>query len=223
MPWMRDHAVWLRLTALVVLLVAVGVLSLVADVPSVATVRGRVERAGPVGPVLFVLTYAAVTLAPLPKNVLSAAAGAVFGLAEGVALVYVAALLGAAAAFGLGRGLGRAAVERLSGGRLARIDAMLSRRGMTAVLVARLVPVVPFTALNYAAGLVSVRRRDYAVGTAVGIIPGTVAYVAVGSYASAPGSWPFEVALGGLVLLSLAGVGFAVRRRRAGNAGGDRR
>lgn len=56
----------------------------------------------------------------------------------------------------------------------------------------RLVPIVPFTAINYTAGLTGVRLRDYTLGTAVGIIPGTVANVALGTCGSTPGpgrSW----------------------------------
>lgn len=77
--------------------------------------------------------------------------------------------------------MGRDAVERLTGTRLERVDQLLARRGLLAVLAVRLVPLVPFTAINYAAGLSTGRRRDYAWGTAVGIIPGTLSYVALGS------------------------------------------
>ncbi len=101
-----------------------------------------------------------------------------FGLAAGIAIVLVAAVLGAIVAFGLGRTLGRDAVQRFTGTRVARVDALLRRRGILAVIGLRLVPVVPFTAVNYAAGLTSVGVRDYVLGTAVGIVPGTVAYVA---------------------------------------------
>ena len=131
---------------------------------------------------MFVVVYAVSTLAPLPKNVFSAAAG----LVVGVLVVLVGAVLGAVAAFWLGRLLGRDAVERLSGARIARVDALLRRRGVLALIAVRLVPVLPFTAINYAAGLSVVRTRDYLIGTSVGIIPGTIAYVTLGSYGSSP-------------------------------------
>ncbi len=134
----------------------------------------------------------------------------------GVALVLVAALLGAVGAFGLGRVLGRDAVERLTGARVARLDGLLRRRGLIAVIGMRLIPVLPFTAINYAAGLTAVRIRDYVIGTAVGIVPGTVAFVALGAYGSSPGSWPFILAVIALVGLTAGGAALARRHPRTG-------
>ncbi|MGA8211535.1 MAG: TVP38/TMEM64 family protein [Nocardioidaceae bacterium] len=216
----RQRLTWWRPTLLVALLGVGAVLAWRTELPTADRLKQVVDEAGVLGPVAFVTVYAAATLAPLPKNVLSAVAGAVFGLPVGVALVYVAALLGAGAAFWLGRVLGQPTVERLTGARVARLDALLARRGLVAVLGARLVPVVPFTALNYGAGLTSVRGRDYLLGTALGIVPGTVAYVAVGSFAGTPGSWPFVVAVASLLLLSLGAVTLALRRRAAGQSAG---
>ncbi len=136
-----------------------------------------------------------------------------FGLVVGV-LVLVGAVLGASAAFWLGRLLGRDAVERLSGARIARVDALLRRRGVLALIAVRLVPVLPFTAINYAAGLSVLRTRDYLIGTSVGIIPGTIAYVTLGSYGSSPGSWPFLIALIVLVVLTAGGTVLARRSHR---------
>lgn len=81
------------------------------------------------------------------------------------------------------------------------------------MVVVRLVPVVPFTAINYTAGLTGIRFWHYTLGTALGIVPGTVAYVALGTYGTTPGSWPFLVAAGALVLLSVGGL-LATRGRR---------
>jgi uncharacterized membrane protein YdjX (TVP38/TMEM64 family) len=161
--------------------------------------------------VLFGLLYAVATLAPLPKNVFAALAGLLFGLVEGVVVVLLAALLGASAAFWLGKLLGREAVERFTGARVARVGALLRRRGLLAVLAVRLVPVLPFTAINYAAGLTAVRTRDYIIGTAIGIIPGTIAFVALGAYGTTPGSWPFLIAV--LVLAGLTAGGAALARQ----------
>lgn len=208
-----TRGVWMRLAALALLVAAGGLVAVLVGLPDPQQLRADIAVAGPVAPVLFVLLYAVVTLAPLPKNVFAALAGVLFGLVWGVVMVLLAALLGAVAAFGLGRLLGRDAVERFTGARVARVDALLRRRGLLAVIAVRLVPVLPFTAINYAAGLTAVRPRDYAIGTAVGIIPGTIAYVALGAYGTTPGSWPFLVAV--LVLVALtAGGAVLVRRSR---------
>jgi uncharacterized membrane protein YdjX (TVP38/TMEM64 family) len=205
-----------RLGVFVLLLGAAAVAAATVGVPDLDQLRTDVADAGPVW---FALVYAVATLAPLPKNMLSVAAGLVFGLVAGVVLVLVAAVLGATVAFGLGRVLGREAVERFTGARVARIDAAVRRRGLIAVIGLRLVPVLPFTAINYAAGLTAVRVRDYLLGTAVGIVPGTVAYVALGAYGSTPGEWPFIVAVVLLVALS-AGGAVLVRRRRGADRSG---
>jgi uncharacterized membrane protein YdjX (TVP38/TMEM64 family) len=214
-----GRAVRVRLAVLGVVVAAAVVVAVVVGLPDVESLRAGIAAAGPAAPVLFVLLYAVATLAPLPKNVLSTVAGVLFGLVPGVALVLLAALLGAAGAFGLGRLLGRGAVERFTGARVARVDELLRRRGLLAVIGVRLVPVVPFTAVNYAAGLTAVRIRDYALGTALGIIPGTIAFVALGAYGSSPGSWPFVVAVVALVGLTAGGAVVARRSRRRSAVG----
>jgi len=208
--------VWLRAIALAAVVAVAVLVAAVVGVPDVERLRADVAAAGAAAPALFVLLYAVATLAPLPKNVLSTLAGVLFGWVPGVALVLVAALLGAVGAFGLGRVLGRDAVERLTGARVARLDGLLRRRGLIAVIGVRLIPVLPFTTINYAAGLTAVRIRDYVIGTAVGIVPGTVAFVALGAYGSSPGSWPFVLAVIVLVGLTAGGAALARRHRRRG-------
>ncbi len=164
-PRPSGRAAWARLFALVAILAAAGVTAAVVGLPDAQQIRMRSTAAGPAAPVFFGLLYATVTLLPLPKNVFAALAGVLFGLVLGVVVVLLAAFLGAAA-FALSRVLGRDAVERITGARVARVDALLNRRGIPAVIAVRLVPILPFTAINYAAGLTSVRTRDYAIGTA---------------------------------------------------------
>ncbi len=171
------------------------------------------RQSGVWGPVLFVLGYALITLAPVPKGVLSAAAGVAFGFGTAATLVYIAALLGAAVAFIIGRALGRGAVERLTGTRIERIERVLARRGLLAVITVRLIPLIPFTVINYTAGLSTVRRRDYALGTAVGIIPGTLSYVALGS-GIASGDYGLVVGAGVVLVLLSVLAGRRLLRRR---------
>lgn len=216
-PGSRTSVV-LRAIALglfVAVAVAVGVL---VPLPPLDEVQQAVADQGWAGGVVFALLYAAITLTPAPKNVLSVAAGLVFGFWLALALVYLGALLGAAIAFGLGRWLGRDAVERYTGARVARLDELVRRRGLAAVIGVRLIPVIPFTAINYGAGLTAVRRRDYALGTALGIIPGTVAYVALGAFGLELG-WPAWVAIGVLGALTVGGAIWAERGRRTRRTG----
>lgn len=207
-----------RLLLLLLFVALVGTVGFFFAPTDLQAVRDWAAGLGAGGALLFVLGYAALTLTPVPKNLLTIAAGLVWGFWLAVALVYVGALLGAAASFVIGRALGREAVERLTGARVARLDAALAHRGLLAVLGARLVPVIPFTLINYGAGLTAVRPRDYALGTAIGIIPGSAAYVALGAFGLELGP-PFWVALAVLGVLVLGGVVAAALLRRRGGAG----
>lgn len=200
-----------RLSVLAVLVSGAVVLSAMIDLPDRSQIRSLADQ-GSWGLAVFVLSYATLTLLPLPKNALSAAAGFVYGIGAGVALVWVAAVLGAVAAFWLGRWLGRDVVVRVIGRRLDRLDALVVSHGAASVLVARLIPVVPFTAVNYGSGVTAIGFRSYLVGTTIGIVPGTVAYVAFGAYGTRPTSWPFLAAAGALAALTLGGAWFARRR-----------
>lgn len=202
-----------RLLALAVLVAVVVALAVVIDVPSVAELRRQYEGTGLLGGLAFALLYAGLSLLPLPSAVLTLAAGAVFGIARGSLIVWVGATIGAVAAFYLGRLLGRDAVTHFTGSRLETVDAFLDRRGFVAVLVVRLIPLVPYTAFNYLSGLTRLRPLTYAGATMVGIIPGVVAYASLGAYGNRPGSWPFLTALAALAVLIVVGLIVARRRR----------
>lgn len=209
-PHTARHLV--RVVLLGLVLAAGAAMLWQAGLFDVDRLRALVVQAGPAAPVLFTLAYACVTLFPWPKNVLSALAGAVFGLAIGVALVWGAAMLGALLAFAMARRVDPDALDWATGRHRDRVHHLLDRNGTQAVLWGRLVPVAPFTAVNYVAGMSSVRARDYVLGTALGIIPGTVVYVAVGTFALArPGLLVWAV-LALLLLLLFAGAALARRR-----------
>lgn len=212
-----DGPLALRLTLLVVFVVLVIVLAVLIDVPSVGELRQQYAGTGLLGALAFSVVYALLSLLPLPTTVFTIAAGAVFGLFPGVPIVMLGASLGSVLAFYLGRLLGRDAVQRFTGTRAEALDTLLARRGFWAVLTARLIPIVPFIALNYLSGLTALRMSAYLPATVVGIVPATLAYVAVGAYGTEPGSWPFLTALAALVLLTVVGV-LANRVRRRSDA-----
>lgn len=200
----------LRLGILVAALLG-GVVALLAGAaPSATGVRELVESAPVAAPLVFVAVYALLTVGLVPGAIGSAAAGAIFGTAGGTCLVLAGATLGATGAFAVARLLGRDAVVGLAGRRALAADRWLRDRGLGGVLFLRLVPLFPFSAINYAAGLSGLRLRTYVVGTALGIAPGTVAYVGLGAGLDDPGSAGFLASLGLLAALTLAG--FAVLR-----------
>ena len=143
-----------------------------------------VESLGTLGPVVFVAGYAVGIVAFVPGSVLTLAAGAIFGLVEGVVYVFVAATLGSVLAFLVSRYLARARIEsRIEGNqRFRAIDQAVAREGRKIVFLLRLSPMFPFSLLNYALGLTRVSFADYVVAS-VGMIPGTVLYVYYGKLA----------------------------------------
>jgi uncharacterized membrane protein YdjX (TVP38/TMEM64 family) len=190
----------LRLAILGVVLVSAtaGVALLAAS--SGSTLAGVVEQSGVAGPIVYVAMYALLTVLLFPGTLITAAGGALFGAALAKPLTVV----GATAAFLIGRRLGRDQVEQIAGRRIGAADRWLSRRGLLAVLYLRLFPIVPFNALNYAAGVTAVTRRDYVVGTAIGIVPGAFAYAALGGSIDDPTSPAFLGAVGLVVALAVA-------------------
>ncbi len=217
-----SRAALIKAGALVLIVLGAVGLALMLGTPDIAAMRSRVDAAGMWGPVLFFALYAGLALIPCPKAVLTAAGGALFGLWAGAGLSLAGALVGAVISFGVGRLLGRDAVDRLIRGRMARVDALLAGHGLSAVLVVRLVPLVPFIAINYASGLSGVRFRHYVLGSALGMVPGSLAYAALGAYGTNP--WGLAAAGSALIVLVVGGSWWARRldTRRAGHSTEDR-
>jgi len=143
-----------------------------------------VESLGVGGGIAFIAIYTVATVAFLPGSILTLGAGVVFGVALGAVYVFVGASLGAIAAFLVGRYLARGWIhQKIEGNQtFVAIDEAVAREGFKIVLLTRLSPVFPFNLLNYAFGITGVSLKDYALGS-VGMIPGTVMYVYIGSLA----------------------------------------
>lgn len=127
-------------------------------------------------PVIFIAIYATATALAIPGSVLTLAGGALFGVFWGTVYNSIAANLGANAAFGVARLLGRDGVRTLAGDRLDALDRATEEHGFRGLLTLRLIPAVPFNALNFGAGLTAIPWPTYALSTLVGIFPGTLVY-----------------------------------------------
>ncbi len=169
-------------TVAVVVLVVAGLLLFGREVAGyLPQFSAWVDGLGVWGPVVFVLGYAVATVAFIPGSLLTLAGGAIFGLAEGTALVFVGASLGATGAFIASRYFVRGAIEKRVSAepRFAAIDRAVGREGFKIVLLLRLTPIVPFVLLNYALGLTRVKLGHYA-GAFIGMLPATLLYVYYG-------------------------------------------
>ncbi len=136
--------------------------------------------------IVFIVAYVLATVLMLPGSILTLAAGYLFGVVYGTALVSVSSVLGATAAFLVGRSLGRGWVREKIGadGRLAAIDKATEKRGFLVMVLLRLSPIFPFNVMNYLMSLTGMSLRNFALGSWLGMLPGTVLYVYLGSAAS---------------------------------------
>jgi len=132
------------------------------------------------GPFVFAVIYALAVTALVPGSAMTVAAGALFGTARGIITVSFASTLGAALSFLIARYLARGAVERWLGEneKFKKLDELSEKRGAAIVAVTRLVPLFPFTLLNYGFGLTRVRFSTYLFWSWLCMLPGTVLYVA---------------------------------------------
>ena len=155
----------------------VGALSLVRFTPvkdylTPGTLGRVLDTAGIWASLVFVVIYAVGVCLFIPGTLLTGLGAAIFGPYRGFIYVWIGAMLGAAAAFWIGRTLGREFAASLIGDRLRKYDDAIERNGFAAVLYLRLV-YFPFTPMNFGMGLTKVRFRDYIFGTGLGIIVGT--------------------------------------------------
>jgi uncharacterized membrane protein YdjX (TVP38/TMEM64 family) len=181
-----------------------------------------IDGLGAWGWAIFVGLYVVVTVLFLPAFLLTLGAGAVYGVLEGTALVSIGATLGATAAFFVGRYLARDWVAgRIEGHRKFRaLDEAVAREGWKIVGLTRLSPAFPFVLQNYLYGLTRVTPRDYILASWIGMIPGILLYVYLGSLAGSLASvgasghtrTPVEWALYGLGLAATVGVTVYVTR-----------
>ena len=145
----------------------------------VAWIRG----AGAGGATAFAIAYIAATVLLLPGSILTLGAGFAYGPALGLLLVSPVSVLAATAAFAVGRSFARGWVSRKVAGdlRFAAIDEAVGENGFKIVFLLRLSPLLPFNVLNFALGLTRVRPRDYILASFLGMLPGTLLYVYLGS------------------------------------------
>lgn len=137
------------------------------------------------GALLFVLAYVMATVSFVPGSLLTLGAGAIFGVWFGSVVVSAGSTIGAACAFLTGRYFARDWVAKKIAGneKFKAVDDAVAADGFKMTLLVRLSPVFPFNLINYAFGLTKVRFRDYVLASWIGMMPGTVMYVYLGSLA----------------------------------------
>ena len=171
------------------------------------SVVDSVQAMGPMGPVYFGLIYLVAEILAVPATPLTLSAGYLFGLAQGTAVVLLAATIAASVAFLVGKTFLRTWVEGLleENPKFAKIDRAVGKEGFKLLLLIRLSPIFPFALSNYLYGASSIDFASYFWGTLLGFAPGTIAYVYTGMVGKAltlgQGDQPWFVYAGGFTLL----------------------
>lgn len=176
-----KNGVWASLGLLAYLLVCyVGPIGVLMDEAAFTTFF---RNLGFVGALLFVVIFTGATTLGFPGNVLSVAAGAIFGLTWGTVWSVVGATLGATGAFWLARHTLHEMVNRRFGHHpmLKRLNRAIDHYPLNIVMAVRFTPLSPFSLVNFLFGLTSLNLKTYVLGTFIGIIPLSIAYAWLGA------------------------------------------
>ena len=212
-PFIKLGAFVLLVTGLLLILHARG-FDVIRITPM--QVRTFVLSYGAWAPLMYLLAYGQ-PLVPLPASVMTATAGLVFGTRWGIPAALTSATLRACTQFVVARLLGQEAVEKLlRGKKLSSLYQTTGRIGFKTVFLIRIIPSFPFDVQNYALGFSEVRFAPYALATAVGMIPGTVAFVYFGNSLTDMGRfWKMMLALVLIVACVIAQRIWSAKRRAA--------
>jgi uncharacterized membrane protein YdjX (TVP38/TMEM64 family) len=175
-------------------------------------VKAEILTWGIWGPVVYMSLYAFGPSFLVPGAVMTIAGGLAFGTFRGSVYSILGADAGALVAFAAGRFLGRSFVQRVVGGRFEKLLAHIGRHGFQIIFYLRLVPLIPYNALNLLAGASPITFRDYFWASVIGMVPGTILFAFLGDELWHPASPRFFLALS-LIAVCFAGGEFARRRR----------
>ncbi|MFZ2512294.1 MAG: TVP38/TMEM64 family protein [Gordonia sp. (in: high G+C Gram-positive bacteria)] len=175
--------------------------------PSIGRVRDWSDSVGPWFVVLFFAVNAIAIIGPIPRSAFTVMSGLLFGPIIGFTGSMVVAAIAVVVAFAAARRLGRERVQRyLDQPAVRAVEERLERRGWLAVGSLRLIPVVPFSLVNYASGLSSVRPAPYFVASVLGSAPGTAAVVFLGDALAGKASPVLIVVSGALFAVGVVGL-----------------
>lgn len=139
------------------------------------------ETMGGLAPIIYITLYTVATLLILPSTPLNLTGGAIFGTWWGTLWTTIAALAAAIAAFIFSRTVGRGFISQKLAGRWNAVDAEIRQGGLFYMFAVRLLPIVPYGVVNFAAGMTSIKFKDYFVGTLLGTLPGVLPFVMIGA------------------------------------------
>jgi uncharacterized membrane protein YdjX (TVP38/TMEM64 family) len=165
-------------------------------------------------PLIVLVAFTPAAIVMFPRPIITLFAVVAFGPWLGFAYSMTGILISALFTYWVGTRMDRSTVRRLAGPKLSRILDVLRRRGVVALTALRLVPLAPFTIEGIVAGAIRAPLRDFTIGTAIGMLPGTLAATVFGDQLEIALRDPSEVNLWivGGVALALLTATLLVRR-----------
>lgn len=139
------------------------------------------KKLGVWAPIIYILFYTIGTILILPSTPLNLSGGAIFGIWWGTLWTTLAAIIAAVIAFYYSRTIGREFIAHKFAKKIVAIDAEMQQGGLFYMFAIRLLPIIPYGIVNFAAGLTSISFRDYFTGTILGTLPGILPFVMMGS------------------------------------------
>ena len=179
-------------------------------------VRNQIDELGFWGPVLILALAILHAVVFYPAEIVDAAAGFAYGFFPALALMMVGWLLNGLVCWAIGRSIARPLLDRWFGAeRFERVERSIERGGPTLLIAMRLIPILPFSIVSYAAGAARVPLGRFLWTTAVGYLPITALSVYFGTRLEDLSLTDPLVVGSGLALLALLGVGHWTMRRQA--------
>jgi uncharacterized membrane protein YdjX (TVP38/TMEM64 family) len=179
-------------------------------------VRNQIDELGIWGPVLILALAVMHAIVFYPAEIVDAAAGFAYGFFPALALMTVGWLLNGVICWAIGRSIARPLLDRWFGAeRFERVERSIERGGPTLLIAMRLIPILPFSVVSYAAGAARVPLGRFVWTTAVGYLPITALSVYFGTRLEDISITDPLVIGSGLALLALLGAGHWTMRRQA--------
>lgn len=144
-------------------------------------IQAWLKSVGIWAPIAYIALYVVATVLVLPSTALNLTGGAIFGPWLGTVWTSLGAIIAAIVAFAFTRTVGREAIAKRLAGRWQAMDAQMRQGGLFYMFAIRLVPIMPYGLVNFAAGLTSISFKDYLLGTVIGTVPSVLPFVLLGS------------------------------------------
>ncbi|MDJ0843487.1 TVP38/TMEM64 family protein [Crocosphaera sp.] len=169
--------------AAIITIKQLGVLDAFSITQTLQNLLQWIQDLGTIGYLIFIIVYILSAVFLIPASILTLGAGVIFDVVKGSLLVSIASMLGAILAFLIGRYLARKWVSQQieKYPKFQAVDEAVAKEGWKIVGLTRLSPVLPFVILNYAFGITQVSLKDYTIASWIGMLPGTIMYVYIGS------------------------------------------